>query len=152
MSPRPRSACSCCRLSCSPAWRAQAEALPKLDRHALLIGVTNYPKLDSSLWLEGGANDVLLMHRLLTEKLGFAHAVVILSEAEGAKDPKKLPTRENIKRECEELAPRVPAGGQGAGGYVRAWQPSAGKAPRSRTRNRTGSTRSSCRATPRSST
>ena len=71
----------------------------KGSRQALLIGVTAYPKLEKSLWLDGGANDVLLMKRLLTEKFGFAaDDIVILSEAEGAKDAKKLPTRANIQR------------------------------------------------------
>jgi hypothetical protein len=82
-------------------------------RYALLIGVTEYAHLDKSWWLEGGANDVLLMRDLLTEKFGFPAAnVVILSEAEGKNDPRRLPTRENIRRECERLARRAHAGDQ----------------------------------------
>ena len=73
--------------------------------YALLIGVTHYPGLSNSNQLEGPANDVLLMSDLLREVYEFsADNIVILSEKEGEKDPSRLPTRENIKRECERLA------------------------------------------------
>ena len=74
---------------------------------ALLVGVTRYQTFPS-LDLEGPANDVVLMRKLLTERYGFPDAnVVILSGAEGATVPSRLPTRANIEREMTELAKKV---------------------------------------------
>jgi hypothetical protein len=95
-----------------------AQSAPAADkgtpaRHALLVGVTKYPHLSPDWQLEGGANDVLLMRDLLTKKYGFpAKHIVILSEAEGAKDATRLPTRENIQRECMRLAHTAREGDQ----------------------------------------
>jgi len=80
-------------------------------QYALLVGVTRYHNLPEQLSLAGGANDVLLTKDLLEKKYGFLPAnVVILSEAEGQKDARSLPTRQNIERECRTLAGKVKEG------------------------------------------
>lgn len=77
----------------------------------LLVGVTRYPSLSKNYQLEGPANDVLMMSDLLHESYGFATKdIVILSEKAGESDPAKLPTRENIKRECERIAREARSG------------------------------------------
>lgn len=81
------------------------------ERYALLVGVTKYPSLDQKWWLEGPANDMAAMQRLLTEECGFPAANVrILSERAGADDPKLLPTRDNIAREFAALPASVKPG------------------------------------------
>ncbi len=57
------------------------------------------------------ANDVLMMSELLRESYGFApESIVILSEKTGEKRSRKLPTRENIKRECERISREARSG------------------------------------------
>jgi len=81
------------------------------ERHALLVGVTKYPNLGERWWLEGPANDMAAMQRLLTEECGFkAQNVRLLSEPAGTVDPRMLPTRENIAREFDSLPSRVAQG------------------------------------------
>jgi hypothetical protein len=100
---RPRAALAGFALALALLAPAHASAAP--GRHALLVGVTDYPQLDRSLWLDGGANDVLLMERLLREKFSFPREnIVILSEAEGRRDGSRAPTRRHIERECLRLA------------------------------------------------
>lgn len=81
------------------------------NRYALLVGCTAYPQLGKAWQLEGPANDVVLMERMLREQFGVPpDHIVILSEAEGRKDPRKLPTRENIAREFLALPGKLHAG------------------------------------------
>src|SRR5271157_695851 len=84
------------------------------DRHALLVAVTYYENLPESRHLRGPANDVLLIRKLLLDKLGFSpDQVVVLSEQEG-KDRGKdyLPTKKNIERQFKRLAEVAKAGDQ----------------------------------------
>jgi Caspase domain len=79
----------------------------KVHRHALLIGCTDYPKLDKKFWLQGPGNDVQLMAKALRELFGFLpESITILSDevARVRKDDNFLPTKANIKREFERLA------------------------------------------------
>src|SRR5262249_11924154 len=81
------------------AARADGEAS---DRHALLVGVPTSRTRARRFHLEGPAHDVLLMEELLRVHFGFpARNLTILSEAGGQKDAGKLPTKANIRRECE---------------------------------------------------
>lgn len=81
------------------------------NRYALLVGCTDYPKLGKMWQLEGPGNDVVLMERVLREQFAFAKDhIVVLSEAEGRKDPKRLPTRDNIQREFEALPSKLHPG------------------------------------------
>jgi uncharacterized caspase-like protein len=75
------------------------------NRRALLVGVTKYPNLAEKRHLVGPANDVVLMRTTLVKQFGFAEEnIVTLSEADGAKDAARLPTRANIEREFKRLA------------------------------------------------
>src|SRR6266702_4941932 len=69
-------------------------------KHALLVGCTRYDKLPDHR-LEGPANDVVLMRRVLKERFGFADRdIVTLAESNAA----GRPTRANIKAQFERLA------------------------------------------------
>jgi hypothetical protein len=82
--------------SCS--WIAHAH-----EGCALLIGCTKYDNLDASLHLQGCANDVELVEKMLCERFGFAaESVVKLIENSGEVD--KRPIRKNIEREFRRLA------------------------------------------------
>src|SRR5262245_44713897 len=84
--------------------KAEAPAA-KGGRHALLVAVTEYEHLAKNYWLEGPGNDVELMQKLLKEKYGFTDRdIALLSDAEGKKDPSRLPTKGHIKREFDRLA------------------------------------------------
>jgi hypothetical protein len=76
------------------------------DRHALLVGVTYYENLPKGRHLTGPGNDVVLMRRLLIDKLRFrSDRVVVLSEEQGKERGKDfLPTKANIAREFQRLA------------------------------------------------
>ena len=64
----------------------------------------NFP----SLGLDGPANDVILIRQTLKDRFGFQDPdIVTLSEADGQKDPARLPTRSNIEREMVALAKKV---------------------------------------------
>ena len=98
------------------------------SRRALLVGVTKYPNLAEKLQLVGPANDVILMRTTLVKHFGFADEnIVTLSEADGAKDPARLPTRANIERMTQAKT----AGGQGSAQSHRAFHPGSvgGTAP-----------------------
>ena len=76
-------------------------------RLALLVGVTRYQNFPS-LELQGPANDVILIRQMLKDRFEFQHPeIVTLSEADGEKDPTRLPTRANIEREMIALAKKV---------------------------------------------
>ncbi len=72
------------------------------EKYALLIGVSNYPNLEPHLQLQGPANDVVLMKRVLRDK-GVAH-IQILAEGQ-AKD--HLPTRQAILAALARLTQQV---------------------------------------------
>ena len=77
---------------------------PAPRRHALLVGCTFYENLDERWWLEGPANDVALIRRLLTgHPFGFA-ASDIATLAGWPPDKRMRPTKENILREMSRLA------------------------------------------------
>ena len=82
--------------------------------HALLVGVTNYPKLTNAQQLDGPINDVKEAHDTLVERFGsdqgkIEERIVSLHENQ----PKNLrPTYENIAREFAALAGRVSEGDQ----------------------------------------
>src|SRR5262249_28989992 len=84
--------------------RSRAADGPRL---ALLVGVTRYQNFPS-IALEGPANDLILIRQMLKERFGFQDPdIVTLSEADGAKDPTRSPTRANIEREMIALAKMV---------------------------------------------
>ncbi len=84
-----------------------ATGTPAGPRLALLVGVSRYSNFPS-LGLPGPANDVILMHQVLRHRLGFQEKnIVTLSEAEGAKEAARFPTRANIEREMVALANKV---------------------------------------------
>src|SRR5207248_7044693 len=92
----------------------QSAAVPRKDRHALLVGVTFYENLPKSKHLAGPGNDVQLMRKLLIDKMQFSpEQIVILSEQEGSRRGKEFyPTRANIEREFKRLARIAQAGEQ----------------------------------------
>jgi len=81
-------------------------------RFALLVGCTTYYHRDELPLLgnlEGPANDVLLMRRLLIERYHFPKShITILSEAQGGKN---TPTRKHIQREFRRLAQKAKRAG-----------------------------------------
>ena len=72
-----------------------------VDRHALLVGVSDYPNFDARYRLEGPRNDVALMYRVLRER-GFPEQRVSVL-ADGILGDRK-PTRDAILRELKRLA------------------------------------------------
>jgi hypothetical protein len=88
-----------------------APAAKPLDRRALLVGVTKYEHLPRDKHLEGPANDVRLMRRLLQERYKFpAEGIVTLTEDES--QPDRRPIRANIEREFRRLAEQAREGDQ----------------------------------------
>jgi hypothetical protein len=82
---------------------------PGHRKSAVLVGCTRYPSLPAHLQLEGPANDVALMRRLLIDCYQFrCEDIVTLAEPEAG--GQRLPTRENIRRELERLAKEAAAG------------------------------------------
>ena len=80
-------------------------------KHALLVGVSNYPDLDKKFQLAGPANDVILMKDTLTKYFKFTDKeIVTLSEKLGEKDDQQFPTRANIEHEFKRLAKVVKDG------------------------------------------
>ena len=72
------------------------------NKHALLVGVTKYDHLDQHYWLQGPANDVVLIRDLLTNKFRFKkHHITVLAEGESAF---ARPIKNNIRNEHERLA------------------------------------------------
>ena len=61
------------------------------ERHALLVGVSNYPALDAKLQLEGPKNDIPLIRSVL-ERRGFAagNMQVLADGVTGAADPNRI--------------------------------------------------------------
>jgi hypothetical protein len=93
---------------------ANAEtAGPEAKRYALLVGCTTYVHLPPRVHLKGPANDVKLLSDRLQKLYKFpARNILILSEAEGARDPQQLPSRENIERAFKRLAEKADIGVQ----------------------------------------
>ncbi len=91
--------------------QAQQPASPA-KTYALLIGVTQYPNLPRTRWLEGPANDV----RLIADVLSGAPFLVSPSRmtrlAAWPTRPADRPTRANIQREFARLASLVRPGDQ----------------------------------------
>ncbi len=78
------------------------------DHYAMLVACTKYDHLPKACWLEGPANDVVLLRELLVKHFGFPDQnVVTLSEAAG-KD--RRPTRANIEHEFHSLAEKAKPG------------------------------------------
>ena len=81
--------------------------------YALLVGCTRYDNLGKEYWLEGPANDVQLMRRLLQDWPGFkTRTIVTLSEEEGVRQARLRPTRANVERAFAELAGKAGSGDQ----------------------------------------
>lgn len=93
-----------------PATRIES-ARTSGHKFALLVGVTEYPRLEKNKWLKGPANDVVLMAEVL-EKFGFTQdKIVKLSEDAASKRGKEAePTRVNIEREFKQLAAKANKG------------------------------------------
>lgn len=82
-----------------------------VSKRALLIGVTKYDHLPRDKHLEGPANDVRLMGRLLLESYQFpADGIITMAEEQGS--PARRPTRANIEREFRRLADQAREGDQ----------------------------------------
>ncbi|MFA7242236.1 MAG: caspase family protein [Sulfuricellaceae bacterium] len=77
------------------------------QKHALLVGVSNYSALNEQLQLKGPSNDVVLMRNVL-QQFGFAErdVRVLADGVEGAGSP----TREAILGELKRLASTVEEG------------------------------------------
>ena len=69
-------------------------------RHALLVGVADYPNLPASLQLDGPAHDAEIVQAMLRQRGFKQDNIEQLITAEG----KTLPTRENILAALERLA------------------------------------------------
>ncbi|MDM4019334.1 caspase family protein [Roseiconus lacunae] len=81
------------------------------DQHALIVGVSEYPSLGASHRLFGPERDVLLMQRLLKEKLAFPEdSVEMLSEQTGKEAPSKSPTAVNIRAAFASLISKAESG------------------------------------------
>ena len=82
----------------------------RIDRRALLVGVTKYDNLGQNQ-LRGPANDVQLVRCLLQERYKFPpDGIVSLTEDDGTQA--RRPTRSNIEREFRKLAAQVEEGDQ----------------------------------------
>lgn len=77
------------------------------ERHALLIGVSRYPSLSADMQLEGPANDVRLIRRLLLESGFQPQNIRVLAEGEDADSP---PTRPAILAALQNLSDEVRRG------------------------------------------
>jgi hypothetical protein len=88
-------------LACLPALSIAAQ------KHALLVGVSNYPSLTEHLQLKGPPNDVVLMRTIL-KPYGFAdnNVRVLADGVEGA----RAPTRAAILADLKNLASTVGEG------------------------------------------
>jgi hypothetical protein len=76
-------------------------------KHALLVGVSEYPSLDRSQWLMGPVNDVELAQEVLTGPR-FQFPKENISTLVGwPKKEEDRPTRANIQKAFQELATRV---------------------------------------------
>lgn len=73
-------------------------------RHALLIGVSRYPSLSVDMQLEGPANDVRLIRRLLLERGFQPEHIRVLTEGQDADTP---PTRAAILAALQNLSDEV---------------------------------------------
>lgn len=95
-----------------PSGSAADSASSTGNRYALLVGCTRYPNLPPRYQLKGPANDVALMAKLLTDRMGFSadsdHLVRLLDE----NDAKHQPTRDNIVREMTALVEKARRGDQ----------------------------------------
>ncbi len=81
------------------------------ERHALLIGVSNYPGLGKKYQLEGPKNDVVQMRKLLIDRFSFSPSSIhVLSEESGSGNASFLPTNENITSEFESLVRQTDSG------------------------------------------
>jgi hypothetical protein len=87
---------------------AREPSEPADQRYALLIGCTKYDKLAEKYQLEGPANDVPLMEKLLTERYRFPRENIV-KLVEGS-DAGHRPTYANIMREILALAGRARPG------------------------------------------
>ena len=89
---------------------AQPAVNPKV--RALLVGVSHYDHM-VELSLAGPANDVPLLAQTLRERFGLGTAsTLLLTEAEGKKNPQRRPTLANIRRAFGELTKAINAGDQ----------------------------------------
>ncbi|MGF1625560.1 MAG: caspase family protein [Alphaproteobacteria bacterium] len=77
------------------------------QRHALLVGVTEYPALDERLWLNGPANDVVLMEQVLLQQGFPEEQITVLSQGENADAE---PTRAAILGAIDSLVETVGPG------------------------------------------
>jgi hypothetical protein len=89
------------------ALAAQASSAIAAERYALLVGVTEYPALDPKLWLNGPANDVVLMEQVLLQQ-GFSDEhIIVLSQGPNADGE---PTRAAILGAIDSLIETVRPG------------------------------------------
>ncbi|MEG3640342.1 caspase family protein [Magnetococcus sp. PR-3] len=72
------------------------------QKHALLVGVSQYDNLPKHLQLNGPANDVQLMHNLLLERGFIPERIKVL--ADGVKGADNRPTRAHILSALQQLA------------------------------------------------
>lgn len=89
------------------ALAVSASAAQAAQRYALVVGVTEYPALDERLWLNGPANDAVLMEQVLLQQ-GFAEEdIIVLSQGPNADAE---PTRAAILDAIDSLVATVKPG------------------------------------------
>ena len=76
---------------CAFGWLSTAgNAMAAGRTHALLVGVSQYPNLDQSMWLDGPHNDVTLFRDFLVERNVRREDITLLADGiQGAGDPNK---------------------------------------------------------------
>lgn len=87
-----------CLLTCDSA---------NAEKHALLVGVSQYPSLERSQWLVGPVNDVDLANQVLTGGRFQFPEKNVTTLAGWPKAEEKRPTRDNIAKAFGELAKKA---------------------------------------------
>lgn len=87
-------------------------AFPALAQtnHALIVGVSEYPALDKSLWLAGPANDAKLVRDYLRNQAPIDFADDRITVLADGVDGAQSPTNANIRAAFAKLADEVQAG------------------------------------------
>lgn len=78
--------------------------------HALLVGVSEYPSLDRSQWLQGPVNDVQLVGDVLTGPRYKVPKKRIVTLSGWPKEEASRPTKHNIKKAYQALASKAKKG------------------------------------------
>lgn len=77
------------------------------EKYAVLVGVTDYPHLEESLWLTGPANDALLMRDVVMSQGVKRENIQLLAEVD---DADGLPDKATIVKALQDVALKVAPG------------------------------------------